>query len=132
MSVTPYSSDGSVLPDDSSLMIMPVAFVLFYGARLGGTLVPLGLCSQYVDELNWTRPRDRPLDYDPNKDAQTYVEGTSATPSAGTGRPQGQSRPYIVIALAAPISPFTIVRPLQIGRKRVTTPRPLFFGSSFK
>ncbi len=31
MSVTPYSSDGSVLPDDSSLMIMPVAFVPFYG-----------------------------------------------------------------------------------------------------
>jgi alcohol dehydrogenase (cytochrome c) len=38
---------------------------------------------QYVDELNWTRGLDpktgRPLDYDPNKDVQTYVEGTSAT-----------------------------------------------------
>jgi hypothetical protein len=31
MSVTPYPSDGSVLPSGSSLMIMPVAFVLFYG-----------------------------------------------------------------------------------------------------
>lgn len=31
MSVTPYYSDGSVLPNDSSLVIIPVAFVLFYG-----------------------------------------------------------------------------------------------------
>jgi alcohol dehydrogenase (cytochrome c) len=38
---------------------------------------------QYVDELNWTRGLDpktgRPLDYDPGKDVQTYVEGTTAT-----------------------------------------------------
>jgi alcohol dehydrogenase (cytochrome c) len=38
---------------------------------------------QYVDELNWTRGLDpktgRPLDYNPGKDVQTYVEGTTAT-----------------------------------------------------
>src|SRR6266853_658168 len=44
---------------------------------------------QYVDELNWTRGLDpktgRPLDYDPNKDVQTYVAGTTATRANPTG-----------------------------------------------
>ncbi len=44
---------------------------------------------QYVDELNWTRGLDpktgRPLDYDPNKEVQTYVAGTSATRAKPTG-----------------------------------------------
>jgi alcohol dehydrogenase (cytochrome c) len=38
---------------------------------------------QYVDELNWTRGLDPktglPLDYDPSKDVQIYVEGTHPT-----------------------------------------------------
>jgi alcohol dehydrogenase (cytochrome c) len=38
---------------------------------------------QYVDELNWTRGLDpktgMPLDYDPTKDVQIYVEGTHPT-----------------------------------------------------
>jgi alcohol dehydrogenase (cytochrome c) len=38
---------------------------------------------QYVDELTWTKGLDpktgRPLDYDPSKDVQPYVEGTHAT-----------------------------------------------------
>jgi alcohol dehydrogenase (cytochrome c) len=36
---------------------------------------------QYVDELTWTKGLDpktgKPLDYDPNKDVQTYVAGTA-------------------------------------------------------
>jgi alcohol dehydrogenase (cytochrome c) len=38
---------------------------------------------QYVDELTWTKGLDpktgRPLDYDPTKDVQIYVEGSHAT-----------------------------------------------------
>jgi alcohol dehydrogenase (cytochrome c) len=38
---------------------------------------------QYTDQLTWTRGLDpktgKPLDYDPGKDVQTYVEGTTAT-----------------------------------------------------
>jgi alcohol dehydrogenase (cytochrome c) len=44
---------------------------------------------QYVDELNWTRGLDpktgRPLDYNPGKDVQTYVEGTTATRTKSIG-----------------------------------------------
>jgi alcohol dehydrogenase (cytochrome c) len=44
---------------------------------------------QYVDELNWTRGLDpktgRPLDYDPTKDVQPYVEGTHATRAKPVG-----------------------------------------------
>jgi len=45
---------------------------------------------QYVDELTWTRGLDpktgRPLDYDPNKNVQTYVAGTTATRTMPVGK----------------------------------------------
>jgi alcohol dehydrogenase (cytochrome c) len=45
---------------------------------------------QYVDELTWTKGLDpktgRPLDYDPNKNVQTYVAGTTATRANPLGR----------------------------------------------
>jgi alcohol dehydrogenase (cytochrome c) len=44
---------------------------------------------QYVDELTWTKGLDpktgRPLDYDPTKDVQIYVEGTHATRAKPVG-----------------------------------------------
>jgi alcohol dehydrogenase (cytochrome c) len=69
--------------------------LLVHGARNGfyyaldGTNGAFVAGKQYVDELNWTRGLDpktgRPLDYDPNKDVQTYVEGTTATRAKPTG-----------------------------------------------
>jgi alcohol dehydrogenase (cytochrome c) len=48
---------------------------------------------QYVDELTWTRGLDPktglPLDYDPTKDVQTYLAGTTAT----RARPLGMRCP---------------------------------------
>jgi alcohol dehydrogenase (cytochrome c) len=45
---------------------------------------------QFVDQLNWTRGLDpktgKPLDYDPTKDVQTYVEGTHATRANPVGK----------------------------------------------
>jgi alcohol dehydrogenase (cytochrome c) len=44
---------------------------------------------QYVDELTWTKGLDpktgRPLDYDPTKDVQIYVEGSHATRAKPVG-----------------------------------------------
>ena len=44
---------------------------------------------QFVDELTWTKGLDpktgRPLDYDPAKDVQTYVAGTTATRAKPVG-----------------------------------------------
>jgi alcohol dehydrogenase (cytochrome c) len=54
----------------------------FYYAldRINGTFVA---GKQYVDQLNWTTGLDPktglPLNYDPGKDVQTYVEGTHGT-----------------------------------------------------
>jgi alcohol dehydrogenase (cytochrome c) len=50
---------------------------------------------QYVDQLNWTRGLDpktgRPLDYDPNKDVQTYVESATST----RAKPESYRCPHI-------------------------------------
>jgi alcohol dehydrogenase (cytochrome c) len=45
---------------------------------------------QYVDQLNWTTGLDpktgRPVNYDPNKDVQTYIEGTTGTRGGPTSK----------------------------------------------
>ncbi|HEY6116027.1 MAG TPA: PQQ-dependent dehydrogenase, methanol/ethanol family, partial [Candidatus Dormibacteraeota bacterium] len=45
---------------------------------------------QYVDELNWTPGLDpktgRPVNYDPNKDVQTYAQGTTGTRGGPTSK----------------------------------------------
>ncbi len=73
--------DAKVNGEDRKLVVHGARNGFYYALdRTNGAFVT---GKQYVDELNWTRGLDpktgRPLDYDPGKDVQTYLEGTTAT-----------------------------------------------------
>src|SRR5215470_14507885 len=71
--------DAKVNGEDRKLLVHGARNGFYYVLdRTNGAFVA---GKQYVDELNWTHGLDpktgRPLDYDPNKDVQPYVEGTA-------------------------------------------------------
>jgi alcohol dehydrogenase (cytochrome c) len=79
--------DAKVNGENRKLVVHGARNGFYYALdRISGAFVA---GKQYVDELNWTRGLDpktgRPLDYDPNKDVQTYVAGTTATRANPTG-----------------------------------------------
>ena len=79
--------DAKVNGENRKLVVHGARNGFYYALdRINGAFIA---GKQYVDELNWTRGLDpktgRPLDYDPNKDVQTYVAGTTATRANPTG-----------------------------------------------
>ncbi len=71
--------DATVNGESRKLVVHGARNGFYYALdRVNGSFVA---GKQYVDELNWTRGLDPktglPLDYDPNKDVQSYVAGTA-------------------------------------------------------
>src|SRR6266404_4156291 len=70
--------DAKVDGEDRKLVVHGARNGFYYALdRVNGAFVA---GKQYVDELNWTKGLDpktgRPLEYDPAKDVQPYVEGS--------------------------------------------------------
>ena len=70
--------DAKVNGEDRKLVVHGARNGFYYAFdRINGAFIA---GKQYVDELTWTKGLDpktgKPIDYDPNKDVQTYVEGT--------------------------------------------------------
>jgi alcohol dehydrogenase (cytochrome c) len=80
--------DVKINGEDRKLVVHAARNGFYYALdRVNGSFVA---GRQYVDQLNWTPGLDpktgRPLNYDPNKDVQTYAQGTTGTRGGGVSR----------------------------------------------
>jgi alcohol dehydrogenase (cytochrome c) len=80
--------DIKVNGEDRKLVVHAARNGFYYALdRVNGSFVA---GRQYVDQLNWTPGLDpktgRPVNYDPNKDVQTYAQGTTGTRGGGVSK----------------------------------------------